>query len=221
MGFTMLLKCLRLLAASLLIAASVQAESATVTHVYDGDTMKLQNGNHVRLLGINAPEVSHSIGNGRRSKTQPYGAAARNRLAELVQGKTVRLETDREARDHYNRILAYVYLPDGTLINEAMIKGGLAYCLPRHPNTRHAEKLLEAQQRAMKLGKGIWKGYASLPDRTVIGNRRSRRFHLPGCSFGKGIARKNRIVFQRAWDAFHSGYAPCKTCLPLPVSAWR
>jgi endonuclease YncB( thermonuclease family) len=82
--------------------------------VIDGDTIRLDNGETVRLIGIDAPELS-----------QPGGKESRQYLTRLILNKGVTLETGYEDRDKYNRLLRFVYL--GNLcINEEMIKQGYA-----------------------------------------------------------------------------------------------
>jgi endonuclease YncB( thermonuclease family) len=91
------------------------AEDALIcTAVIDGDTIRLDNGETVRLIGIDAPELS-----------QPGGEESRQYLAQLILNKGVTLETGYEDRDKYNRLLRFVYL--GNLcINEEMIRQGYA-----------------------------------------------------------------------------------------------
>lgn len=71
--------------------------------VNDGDTLILENGERVRILGLNAPEISSRFG-----EAEPLGEEARDWLiAQLAQGQ-VSLEYDQQAHDHYDRQLAYV-----------------------------------------------------------------------------------------------------------------
>ncbi|MBU7047759.1 MAG: thermonuclease family protein [Theionarchaea archaeon] len=84
------------------------------TSVIDGDTFKLETGETVRLIGIDAPELS-----------QPGGEESREYLAHLILNKGVTLEKGYEDRDKYSRLLRFVYIDD-VCINEEMIKQGYA-----------------------------------------------------------------------------------------------
>lgn len=135
-----------------------------VTYVYDGDTIKLDNGERVRLIGIDAPEAHdndkllrdvrrrHSDG-----KTQlAMGREASRFARSLLAGQRVRLEFDVEQRDKYGRSLAYLYLPDGTFVNEKIIREGYAYPLTIPPNVRHAREFQRWFDEAREAKRGLW-----------------------------------------------------------------
>ncbi|MBU7045889.1 MAG: thermonuclease family protein [Theionarchaea archaeon] len=84
------------------------------TTVIDGDTIRLETGETVRLIGIDAPELN-----------QPGGEKSREYLAHLILNKGVTLKKGYEDRDKYNRLLRFVYLGD-VCINEEMIRQGYA-----------------------------------------------------------------------------------------------
>jgi len=179
-----------------------------VRWVDDGDTVVLSDGTRVRYIGINAPEIAHEDRPGER-----FGSEATAFNRNLVYQKPVRLELDRERQDQYGRLLAYVFLKDGTFVNGEMVKRGYAYYLFRPPNTKYDQLLLQRQRDAMAKRVGLWKGF---PDKRgdYMGNGRSKRFHQPNCPFGKMISPKNRVVFKTRYDAFWAGYGPCKRCNP-------
>lgn len=184
------------------------AERVTVKRVNDGDTVQLADGRLVRYIGIDAPEIDHA-----RHTAQPMGFEARTRNAELVGGRTLRLELDIERLDDYGRTLAYVFLPDGAMVNERLLQAGLAFCLATMPNVQYEGRLLAAQRTAMRAKAGLWRNWSE-PGGRYIGNRNSRRFHLAGCPETKRIAPRNRVTFATRWDAFWSGYAPSRDCQP-------
>lgn len=192
--------------------AAPAGEKAVVKWVIDGDTVVLTDGRKVRYIGINAPEVSHKTADGKKTSAEPFGEAAKAFNSSIVDQKEVQLVFDRERKDRYKRLLAYVFLENGDFVNQKMNEAGLACCLPIPPNTRFAEKLLAAQRQAMNAGKGMWKAWKE-KEGNYIGNRRSMRFHAASCSLGRKTSSGNRVSFQRRWDAYYSGYAPCKRCL--------
>jgi endonuclease YncB( thermonuclease family) len=185
-------------------------ESVWVRWVDDGDTVVLADGRRVRYSGINAPEVAHED-----RRAQRFGPEARDFNRKLVYKKTVRLSFDRERYDQYGRMLAYVFLKDGTFVNAELVKSGHAHYVFKEPNTKYDLLLLRLQRKAIASRVGMWE---SFPDQEgpFLGNRHSKRFHQMTCPFGKGISPKRRIIFNASYDAFWAGYSPCKKCLTVP-----
>ena len=177
-----------------------------VRWVDDGDSIVLQDGRHVRYIGINAPEIQHGD-----QHAELFGDKAKTINKELVFQKKVRLEYDREKKDRYGRTLAYLYLPDGLFLNAEMIVQGAAFHLYLKPNTKFTSLLIEKQCEAMLAGRGLWQDWRE-SKAEYIGNKRSRRFHLPACPFAKKIKSTNKVRFSKKWDAFWAGYAPAKRC---------
>ncbi len=179
-----------------------------VKWVIDGDTIVLEDGRHVRYIGINSPEIDH-----KNQMAEPYGNTARDFNKKLISARPVQMEFDEERVDQYGRLLAYVYLPDNTCLNMEILRSGYAYCLPKKPNKTYENKLLKAQQYAMQARLGIWKSLKEKEGR-YTGNIESKRFHHPTCSFGMRIKKSNIIIFSKKWGAFCAGFAPCKKCMP-------
>ncbi len=178
-----------------------------VKWVFDGDTIVLKDGRRVRYIGINAPEIDHD-----NQKAEPFGYKATGFNKRLVLSKKVRLEFDKQRHDQYKRLLAYVFLEDGTFVNAALAGQGYAYLLYYKSSARYYDVLLKSQHDAMSAKKGMWNSLEE-KERVYVGNKRSKRFHLETCPFGKKIADKNRRIFSKKWDAFWQGYAPCKKCV--------
>jgi len=135
---------------------SAHADPVLVRSVLDGDTIDVVGVGRVRLLGIDAPELAHG-----HDTAAPFAFEAREKLAELVLHRWVRLEADVERRDGYNRRLAYVVREDGLFVNAALLREGLARVTARVPLARLAElKRAEAEAQASK--RGMW-GHAPPP----------------------------------------------------------
>jgi len=122
-----------------------------VSKVIDGDTFYTSGGEKVRLLGINAPEVTHHTQPG-----QPLGKKATQRLRELISGQSVKLVTDRDKQDRYGRTLAQIYLRNGLWVNRQLISEGLAQVYTFTPNVRDAARLLKAEREARLASRGMW-----------------------------------------------------------------
>ncbi|WP_456433364.1 thermonuclease family protein [Thermosulfuriphilus sp.] len=179
-----------------------------VRAVIDGDTIIVIGETHVRYAGINAPEIAHDDKPG-----EPLGEEAKRYNAKLVKGKRVRLEYAKERYDRYRRVLAYVFLADGTMVNEALVAAGLAYVCYNPPNDRYISRLLSTQRRAIEARRGIF-GLKVKEEPYYIGNSRSFRFHRPWCPFGQKTSRKNKVIFKSRLEAFYYGYCPCRRCRP-------
>ena len=117
----------------------------TVAHVIDGDTFNCRDGRNVRLLGIDSPDAGQ------------FGNVARRALATLLPvGSAVRIETDSIPRDSDGRLLAYVFLEDGRLVNELLVREGFAFYRSSRENTRYATRLRAAEQTARGVSRGVW-----------------------------------------------------------------
>ncbi|MEW6482018.1 MAG: thermonuclease family protein [bacterium] len=127
-----------------------------VRRVLDGDTILLDNGETVRLIGVDAPEIHHP-----EIPVQRFGEEARQFLKGFAEGFECTLEYEpNNLRDQYGRLLAYVFV-DGRLANAEMIYRGYAYAYLRFPFRRQAEFIaLEAE--AQKHQYGLW--HLSLKD---------------------------------------------------------
>jgi micrococcal nuclease len=140
-----------------------------VLFVNDGDTITVRlNGRKelVRLLGVDAPETVHSpklaraaaqAGRSERKEAR-LGDMARQFVLELLpRGSRVRLESDSRAgeRDKYGRLLAYVYLEDGRLLNALLLQAGQAVVY-RHCRCAHLRQYQAWEAQARRQGRGLW-----------------------------------------------------------------
>lgn len=198
----------------LAISLPVQAEDAQVRWVPDGDTIHLEDGRRVRLLGIDAPELGRD-----KTPDQYYARESRDALRRLIDGRRIRLETDGQGEDRYGRLLAYVFLPDGRMANEVLVEQGLAFFYPHtHQKRDFQRRMLEAQRRAIMTRKGFWPRILALPQPLTgwVGNRRSKRFHHPESHYADRISPRNRVALQSLEQAFLEGFAPARPSSPWP-----
>ncbi|MEZ4484577.1 MAG: thermonuclease family protein [Syntrophotaleaceae bacterium] len=136
--------------------------SGRVKWIYDGDSIEVAGVGTVRLLGIDAPEHKPSQ---RDRYYQRWGIApatlrrinqaGKTYLIESVKGKTVVLKTEQKERDRYNRLLAYVYLPDGQLLNRLLLEKGHAVVYRRFDFALRTV-FLEAEAQARCNKRGLW-----------------------------------------------------------------
>lgn len=134
----MLGRCFRfaLLLALLCAVPALAADRARCRYVIDGDTFYAEGIGKVRLLGVDAPEVGHGKG-----PDEPGGREAKNFLKQRLAGKWVSLDYDETRRDKYGRTLAYVTTEDGAVINEELLRRGLAEPIRHFPYKMKAKYL--------------------------------------------------------------------------------
>lgn len=128
-----------------------------VSRVVDGDTYIINlNGRDekVRLIGVDTPE---SVARGSNAeKNCEEGKTASNYVKQLIERESVYLEYDTQERDRYGRILAYVYLNDGTQLEEVLLNRGYARVMTISPNVAYADRYVELQKKARKNNTGFW-----------------------------------------------------------------
>ena len=122
--------------------------------VLDGDTVVVAFADGatdtVRILGVDTPETHHPV-----KGVECFGPEAAAYTATRLTGRLVELERDVEARDLYDRRLAYVIV-DGRRFGDELVRRGLARMLVIEPNTAHARELLSTELDAQRAGRGLW-----------------------------------------------------------------
>ena len=148
------------LTVTLLQAAELTGQ---VSWIYDGDTLQIEKIGKVRLLGIDTPEYEASSRDRfytknfhiQPKKLRKISQLARNYNIRHIKGRKVRLEFDRIKKDKYDRLLAYVYLPSGDMLNLLLLEKGLATVFRRY-DFRFKKNFLRAEKTARKKELGIW-----------------------------------------------------------------
>jgi len=147
-------------------AARGKITHATVQEVLDGATVKLDNGQQVRYLGIQAPAI------GVPPSTPPafYGLEAREANRALVEGKQVALEADLVDRDAAGHLLRYVWV-DQTFVNVALVRGGYARVDTTQPDLKYGALLQSVEEEARQTQQGIWSQRIITPTPAVLTTR--------------------------------------------------
>ena len=129
-----------------------------VNRVIDGDTFEAKvkgKLERIRLLLVDTPESVHPDEN----RNVEYGKIASKYTKSLIEGKNINLELDLQERDKYGRILAYVYLENGDMLNELLLKNGHARVMVIPPNIKYVTEFRELERQARDNNLGIWKDY--------------------------------------------------------------
>jgi len=134
------------------LTASAQ-EFVRVKRVIDGDTIVLENGERVQLLGVNAPSTKNPD-----KQVAAFGKEAFDFTKGLVEGKLVRLEFDPFANrnERRSRTLAYVFLQDGRHLNAEIIRFGHGLAVSRFPPLKYDYEFRKLEGEAREKRRGIW-----------------------------------------------------------------
>jgi endonuclease YncB( thermonuclease family) len=135
-------------------------ETARVRYVHDGDTVHLEDGRKVRLIGINAPELAHDD-----TPAQAFAIEARDALRAAIASHDYRvgLVYGTERHDRYGRTLAHLFTPDGDNLQARLLLQGMAAAIAHPPNIAYSDCYAMQEQSARCKGAGIW----STPGQTI------------------------------------------------------
>jgi len=152
-----------------LLASPLHAQqTTTVTRIVDGDTLKvfyLEGEESIRLIGIDTPESRVNKKTKKDAKRSgqdietiiAMGERATEYVESLVKpGGLITIEFDVQERDRYKRLLGYVYLPNGNMLNEEIVKAGYASVMTIPPNVKYKDRFLIAYQEARERKVGLW-----------------------------------------------------------------
>ena len=136
-------------------AETVQPGLYRITRFDDGDTIAVDmNGRSetIRFIGVDTPETHDP-----RKAVQCFGKAAASFTKQLIGSNNIRLEADplNTNRDRYNRLLRYVYLPDGRLVNAEIIKQGYGFAYLGFPFSK-SDDFAQYQREARENERGLW-----------------------------------------------------------------
>jgi len=154
-------------------ARDSQVSRVKVQKVIDGDTLRLQDGRLVRLIGVNTPEIDHENGD-----SEPLAETARDFLQALIdrQQAFILLHYDSETQDSHGRQLAHVFSPQGSNIQAQLIANGLGIWITVPPNLRYLDCYRAQEQQSRQQHRGIWAAQYRAPRETASLGRRDRGF---------------------------------------------
>lgn len=140
----------------------------TVVHIVDGDTLTIRHNGRpekIRLIGIDAPESKinnktkkdAARGNGDIDTITKMGMEATRFVKTIIKpGDPIIIEFDKQTRDKYGRLLGYIYLSSGKMLNEEIIKAGYAHLLTYPPNVKYQDRFRKAFREAREKNRGLW-----------------------------------------------------------------
>jgi len=132
------------------ITDTVATSTEKVTRVIDGDTIEIEGGIKVRLIGIDTPEMKN-----KNRTIDCFATEAKQKVESLLNGKEVVLVKDVSETDKYGRLLRYVYLGD-EMINDTLVKEGYARISTFPPDVKFKDQFLTSERQAREAQVGLW-----------------------------------------------------------------
>ena len=132
----------------------------------------------------------------------------------MVGQKKVWIEWGPKLRDSQNRLLGYVFTPDGLFVNQRLLEQGHAKVKIKSPNLRYAVELKNAEASARKAKRGLWAHEISQvkQNRQFIGEKNTKVYYFPNSPELSRIPEANLVYFSSRVDAKAAGYKACTTC---------
>lgn len=184
------------------------AKEYVATKIIDGNTIKLDTGEIVKYIGVEAPDLYQ-----KDEGPEFFARQASRYNQKLVFMKKVRLEFDKERKDKNGNTLAYVFVKK-TFVNAELIKLGYAKAHIVSPNNKYKTMFLDLEKSARQSVKGLWQKTKKDTETYYIGDKRTYLFHRPSCKYVDKIPEKSKIIFRNRTDAIDIGYIPDKMCKP-------
>lgn len=173
-----------------------------IKRAMNGHTVKFEPDGKLTYAGIRAPY-----------ENEPFYEEAKRRNDELVQGKELRLRFDGDPSDRDDRLIAWAFLDD-VLVNEQLVREGLAYVRLTPNQQRYAARLLEAQAEARAERRGLWQNRPTSDATAYPADPKYGNFHRPICDEVAKISDTRKLDFATVNEALERGYAPCSRCMP-------
>lgn len=186
-------------------------ETGICTKVVDGDTIYLDNGKKIRMVGVNTPE--RGVGGYITSK---------NFVQKLCLNKEVGIDIDDSKNtDRYGRTLAVVVV-DGKNLNQILLQEGLAEIMYMPPSEFYPydwandnTPVADSHSSSSSSSQSDDSSSSSSSDSgSYVGNSNSGKFHKASCSSVDDMSEGNKVFFNSRDEAINQGYVPCKRCNP-------
>ncbi len=171
--------------------------------------MRLKGGKELRYTSLESPSPEKGV-----ELSRQYGREALEFNRKLVEGKTISVEWGPQIRDKKNRLLAYVFLEDGTFVNREIVKNGHAKVRIAPPNLRYAEDLRKDELAARRAKAGLW---LKEPDNPLIsadmwGDKVTKTYFYPNSPELDEVPQSQLVKFRSRVEASAAGYKPCYSC---------
>ncbi|KKU67955.1 MAG: hypothetical protein UX92_C0026G0002 [Candidatus Amesbacteria bacterium GW2011_GWA1_47_20] len=151
------------------VAVLFTSSQHVVTRIIDGDTIEVSGyDKNIRLISIDTAEEGECYRNESTKLTK-----------DLLLNKQVRIETDENEKDNFGRVLGYVYLTDGTMVNKKLLEVGAGQFFYDSVNLKYQKELVQAAEGALQSGVGLWKTCGPCVVKGNYDIHGKRYYHLP------------------------------------------
>ncbi|RKY35710.1 MAG: nuclease [Candidatus Duberdicusella sinuisediminis] len=190
-----------------------------IIKVIDGDTLVLEDRSHLRLIGIDTPELRKKTFKGFVYEPAPLAEEAKEFTRKLAEGKYARIEFDVDKRDKYGRLLGYCFIKEKEkelFLNKRLLEEGFSVLYTYPPNVKYIEEFVKAQREARQSKKGLWGAYQVIkPEeaKNFIGQIRTIRGRVLSTynsgkaiflNFGKDYKKDfTAVIFRNSFNYFY------------------
>lgn len=192
--------------------AAEEVNEVKVKEVISGDTIVLDTGEIIKLIGVSVPTDMQE------SKKDFFKKGAKELCWKLIKdnSRSVRLEYAEKKRDEYNNMLAYVYI-DKLFLNTELIRRGFFTVPMDFSDEKYMEVYRSMEAEAKDQKRGIWADLTKQEERyagAVVGNAKNRKYHKYDCKYVLLLSDSNKKKFMNQDEAISAGYSPCNCCRP-------
>ena len=188
-----------------------------VARVTDGDTIVLEDGRRVRVIGVNALEM-----NSKAAEDQIWADTAKTALNSWIGDKPVKLVIGKSEHDRYGRTLAHLLLENGRNAAEKLIENGLALAVSVGKNSACAEHFQQIENQTRQNKRGIWQkpGDWLVDTTTLRGNERGFRLVISQVKSVRGKKRKTILYLRNGLEVkLGSQWRALTDTLPIGVES--
>ncbi len=151
----------------IVLGITVSQNNLKVIRIIDGDTVVLSDKRHVRLIGIDTPEIGNC-----------FAFEATKLTSDLLLNKDIILETDTDNLDQFGRTLGYVFV-NNTLVNKKLLEMGTGEYFQDNQNTKYQKEFIAAAALAHDQNIGMWKTCGPCDIKGNYDIHGKRYYHLP------------------------------------------
>ncbi len=199
-----------------LSAAAEARQSAVVSEVLAGDTLRLQGGKILKFAGLQSPPLQSKL-----LLVRAYGDNALQWTRQQLTGKTIQVEWGPQIRDSHGDLIGYIFM-DNRFINVELLREGHAKPRIVPPNLKYSTEFRKAALDARREKKGLWKEEPDNPfiKDEYIGEKNSKVFYLPDSPELDRFPEAQLVMFRSKVEARAAGYRPCPTCKEDHLESW-
>lgn len=197
--------------------AAEPRQSAVVSEVLAGDTLRLQGGKILKLASVNSPPLQSKL-----LMVRVYGDNAKHWTESLLKNKAIQIEWGPQIRDERGDLIGYVFTEGNRFVNLELLREGHGKPRVSPPNVKYSTQFRQAALEARRAKKGLWKEEPDNPfiKEEYIGEKNTKVYYLPDSPELSRIPQAQLVMFRSKVEAKAAGYKPCPTCKEDHLESW-